>query len=222
MTPGIGAAISGASNIASGVIGQIFAKKNSERQLSQQKELQNYQYSQDVDMWNKQNAYNSPLQQMERYKEAGLNPNLIYGSGSSAGNAATMPKYNAPTAPMRENSKIQTGDMIQQYQNIQMQQKQIDLVESQIKNTDAQSTAQIIQNKYLDDQYGYDIVKRDIGNQKGWKELDNLELDRIQRDYRNKLNKSGLHINDPLPLRILIQAGIGLEDIKRIIKTYKF
>ena len=28
--------------------------------------------------WNRQNAYNSPQQQMRRYQEAGLNPNLIY------------------------------------------------------------------------------------------------------------------------------------------------
>lgn len=35
---------------------------------------------------------------MERYQAAGLNPNLIYGTGSaSAGNASTLPKYQAPS-----------------------------------------------------------------------------------------------------------------------------
>ena len=33
-----------------------------------------------IEMWNKQNQYNHPLQQMARLQEAGLNPNLIYGS----------------------------------------------------------------------------------------------------------------------------------------------
>ena len=28
--------------------------------------------------WNRLNAYNNPAQQMQRFKEAGLNPNLIY------------------------------------------------------------------------------------------------------------------------------------------------
>jgi hypothetical protein len=28
--------------------------------------------------WDRQNAYNSPAQQMQRFKEAGLNPNLVY------------------------------------------------------------------------------------------------------------------------------------------------
>lgn len=42
-------------------------------------------------MWNWQqlqymNNYNSPLQQIQRLKQAGLNPNLVYGSGNVVGN----------------------------------------------------------------------------------------------------------------------------------------
>lgn len=47
-------------------------------------------------MWHMQNAYNTPLQQMQRFKEAGLNPNLIYGQGNP-GNASSAPQYNPPT-----------------------------------------------------------------------------------------------------------------------------
>jgi hypothetical protein len=39
--------------------------------------------------WNMQNAYNSPASQMKRFKDAGLNPNLIYGRGDS-GSASTV------------------------------------------------------------------------------------------------------------------------------------
>lgn len=35
--------------------------------------------------WNMQNEYNSPAAQMERYKAAGLNPNLIYGQSNESG-----------------------------------------------------------------------------------------------------------------------------------------
>ncbi|AXH75618.1 MAG: DNA pilot protein [Microviridae sp.] len=34
--------------------------------------------------WHMQNAYNSPQSQMARLKEAGLNPNLVYGNGATA------------------------------------------------------------------------------------------------------------------------------------------
>lgn len=41
------------------------------------------------DMWQEQNAYNTPDEQMRRLKAAGLNPMLVYGNGSVAGNTAS-------------------------------------------------------------------------------------------------------------------------------------
>lgn len=41
--------------------------------------------------WQLANDYNHPIQQMERLKAAGLNPNLVYGSGSVAGNTTGAP-----------------------------------------------------------------------------------------------------------------------------------
>jgi regulator of replication initiation timing len=43
-----------------------------------------------LDDWNRQNEYNSPKAQMQRYKDAGLNPQLIYGQGTP-GNAPATP-----------------------------------------------------------------------------------------------------------------------------------
>lgn len=50
-------------------------------------------YQREQEMWNQQNAYNSPEAQMSRYKDAGLNPHLIYGQGTP-GNATNMPQYH--------------------------------------------------------------------------------------------------------------------------------
>lgn len=41
--------------------------------------------------WQLANDYNHPIQQMERLKAAGLNPNLVYGSGSVTGNTTGAP-----------------------------------------------------------------------------------------------------------------------------------
>lgn len=41
--------------------------------------------------WNMMNDYNSPIKQMERLKAAGLNPLLVYGSGSVTGNTTGSP-----------------------------------------------------------------------------------------------------------------------------------
>ena len=58
------------------------------------KSMLNRQFQNDVKMWNMQNEYNLPKNQMQRYQDAGLNPNLIYGEGSaSAGNASGYPSF---------------------------------------------------------------------------------------------------------------------------------
>lgn len=71
-------------------------------------------------MWDIQNRYNHPKAQMQRYREAGLNPNLIYGQGT-AGNAEQVPKYMANEYRM---SMPDVLGMIGQYQNIKVQQEQ--------------------------------------------------------------------------------------------------
>lgn len=64
--------------------------------------------------WDKVNAYNSPMQQMQRYKDAGLNPHLIYGNAQ-----------NSPAAMVRQSSASpvearQTANAQQAYANIGM------------------------------------------------------------------------------------------------------
>jgi murein L,D-transpeptidase YcbB/YkuD len=56
----------------------------------------------DKQMWREMNQYNHPAQQMERLREAGLNPNLMYGQGqqTSSGIARQMPQYQAESAQM--------------------------------------------------------------------------------------------------------------------------
>lgn len=49
--------------------------------------------------WNMNNQYNSPASQMERFKEAGLNPNLIYGQQNTSQTAAPAlihPEFHYP------------------------------------------------------------------------------------------------------------------------------
>lgn len=52
-------------------------------------EVWNRQNEYNMGLWGKQNAYNSPAAQMARYREAGLNPNLIYGQSNMGGSVAT-------------------------------------------------------------------------------------------------------------------------------------
>lgn len=80
--------------LASGV-GNIIS---TERANKANKELAEYSFDMQRQMIQEQNAYNSPVQQIARYQEAGLNPSLIYGNGqSSPGNQSSLARYDAPT-----------------------------------------------------------------------------------------------------------------------------
>lgn len=71
------------------------SRENTDKTIRAQREAAELAYQRQVEMWHRQNLYNSPEAQMNRFKAAGLNPHLIYGQGS-AGNATNIPDYHAP------------------------------------------------------------------------------------------------------------------------------
>lgn len=71
-----------------------FNQAQQAREFAFNKQQSDLAYERDLANWHMQNEYNTPQAQLERYKEAGLNPNLIYGNGtSSAGQASAPPTY---------------------------------------------------------------------------------------------------------------------------------
>lgn len=122
------AGVMAAGTIANSGLGSIGAKKRAQRQQKYNLELADRQYGHQVDMWNKMNSYNAPSAQMQRFKDAGLNPHLIYGKGSaSAGNASTMPQYQEQAANMQHGKDIQIPiNVIGMYQ--EYERKKNDLI----------------------------------------------------------------------------------------------
>ncbi len=88
----IGALIAGLAAVTASVVGAFSQRRTNKKN----RELAEYQYSKDVEMWEKNNEYNSPESQMDRYQQAGLNPNLVYGSPAVSGNSTSMPSYDSP------------------------------------------------------------------------------------------------------------------------------
>ena len=93
-------------NILGGVVGMGQDYLQSQINLAQQKDLAKYNavqqtllnqqaFDNNVKMWNMQNEYNTPAAQMQRFRAAGLNPSLMYGSGTGIMNEAAP----APAAP---------------------------------------------------------------------------------------------------------------------------
>ena len=103
------------------------SRENIRDQQAHQMEMAEYQYSKDLEQWERSNLYNHPSQQMARLKEAGLNPAMIYGSGGAKTVATQSPKYQAPR-PDYSGRLPQTNlpQAISLYQDFQMKSAQID------------------------------------------------------------------------------------------------
>lgn len=136
--------------------------------------LKQLEYQQNVDMWNRQNEYNSPAAQMQRFASAGLNPNLIYQQGNP-GNASSAPQFSAPSfrgelANNQLNRSLsiisavssvgkQIMDMIGQTQGLEYQRQQIQGLE--LDNNRKWLVTSILGNTdHVTSQSDPDLIKR--------------------------------------------------------------
>lgn len=84
-------------------------------------------------MWNLQNAYNHPLNQMDRLKAGGLNPNLVYGSGNAITPSASMSVIPSRPLPKPNYGEVM-GSTISQIADLQMKDAQKDLMAVEAMN----------------------------------------------------------------------------------------
>ena len=121
---GIGAASQGANALAIGKMNKKTREWNEAQYAIQRKHAL-------VD-WQRQNEYNSPAEQMRRLKEAGLNPNLVYGKGAdniSAPVRSTDVKGWNPN-PVEFDPSFATG-ALSNYYDLEYRQEQTNLIKKQ-------------------------------------------------------------------------------------------
>lgn len=99
-----------------------------------------------------QNAYNDPSAQMERLKNAGLNPNLVYGNGADA-QAGPIATHSAPTPQTRaethENMFAPLANTASNYLAVRQQQANIRRTEAEARAIDARNVEQMFNNETM-------------------------------------------------------------------------
>lgn len=178
-------------------------------------ELAKYAYSQDLEMWNKQNEYNNPANQMQRLIAAGLNPNLVYGSGSITGNTVgSAPSFKSPEleAPrVQSTGGYNFGDFgSSSFLNFYLGQAQIKNLEQQNRNFEAQEAeirSRAANNAAANAGIVADslskVIKADVD------EATKSDLiDGLRANYQNNVNQAHLSKNavDMLPVSNEIQT----------------
>jgi hypothetical protein len=157
-------------NAASGIAGGIASIVNTNKTIKANKQMAEYAYGKDLEMWNRNNQYNTPAMQMQRFKEGGLNPNLIYGQGNS-GNATSMPKYQTPKMDYNYKAPDFSG-VVGAYQDTQIKNAQVDNIKA---NTQTAIAREI--------NLGYDSILKDIKGMTSQKQLTWTDRN-LEQNYR--------------------------------------
>lgn len=195
MNPLIGAAaISGAAGIFQGSQN----RRAIEAANKEQREFATYMYAREqadnIKFWNMQNAYNDPSAQMQRLRDAGLNPNLVYGSGTNATagpiSTASAPSFRPTPATTSGVAEAVSGvlgsiyDIEQKKANIAQTQAQTKALLAQTSNREFLN--QLNTPEYMTAMQTYEKEKRynELSMQRGSLDIQNLDRIRKEEDLK--------------------------------------
>lgn len=145
-------AINGAINTGFGLLSSYI---NNQMYKKTYKELGQWQNDMNIANWNMVNEYNSPANQMARLKDAGLNPNLMYGQGSP-GQSSPLPGASGNGGNF--NMRPTPIDSMSLYQNALAAQKQ------KIENDRAELRYQKEVNDYENDYRRLSAIRQFIAD----------------------------------------------------------
>jgi len=103
------------------LISGLFGTFNNQQSIEEQKKenqkarehnlsLARLQNQWNIDQWNRENEYNSPAAQMQRFAAAGLNPDLIYGQQTTGGQISGSLTSGAPANPANIGALLASKD----------------------------------------------------------------------------------------------------------------
>lgn len=142
--------------VSGGLLGSYTSKKQDS--YNRRAATTEYERSQEAtqEAWDRETAYNSPVAQMQRLKEAGLNPNLVYGTGiSMTGNTHASPA-SVPTQISRQVPDYSKS--IEKYLTLESLRLNNDIAERTAKNLDVDFQTKI---------YELDLAKQNSSKTKG-------------------------------------------------------
>lgn len=188
-------------------MGELYESITSPKTYAQ--DMANMQQENNIAMWNLQNEYNTPAKQMERFAEAGLNPNLAYEKATN-GNAETPASADYQQAGLQSQQQAQaalfnilsTGiSLSKALSSIRTQDAQTDMYH-QLANkyaADAKLSGQTFDwnNRYRTDEYLNGLINSMIG--KGYQNLSLGTLNKLFLDQgAARYDENGNLIDYPL------------------------
>ena len=166
-----------------------------------QNKTNEYNTQQQWDMWNANNAYNTPAAQMQRFKDAGLNPNLIYGQQ----NTSTPVQVGNAQAPKSTiggfgSTFLDFANMLSVKQDVQRKELENDLLD------------QTLEERKKSYELGNDKTQSEIDKYKSDISVNEKMIDKMQSD----IDRNG-YLNTLSQLEAQIK-NFEIEDFDRLRK----
>lgn len=234
MGPLVVPAITAGASILGNLLNTSATKKNNQRQVDYNRELYDKQRADALADWNMQNAYNSPSQQMQRFKEAGLNPNLVYGQMTNSpvirSTEAKAPDF---VAPRLDTSGI--GSSLGMYYDLKQKQATTELIQEQARGKKLENENLIDSSPYLLEtkQQQSRLVAKQVDNiiedidQK--RNMNPLLRNKIQQDIESSMQtRMWQNLTTPAQIQVtkaikaLTEAKLEGQNIENTFRKYEY
>lgn len=215
------AGVSAGSNLLGTVITNKYNERQAELQRDWNEQMMNKQNAFSLDMWNKTNAYNSPSAQVQRLRDAGLNP-LFYGlDGSSANSfqsAQALGYDRSSMSPM--SNPVSSG--LDAYTQMKSLQKDIELKDAQIDKLSADSSSVKLDNEFKDKTMDARVESVNLGNSLTKENIEKVKSEKSQIEAN--IRKTIAETENEFARKLLIdaQTNVAKAQEKEIIELLPY
>lgn len=206
----LGSAISGAFNLGS-----------NNKSFKQSKELMQLQNSMNLENWNRNNAYNSPSEQIKRLRSAGINPDLFYGNGANGIVPAESPSTGLGSAPSPASIHSDFGESTM---NGMLMAHQMKLLDSEANKNEAITEQTNAQTPWISQlnasQLNLNESNIKLINESVEKIRSESELIKVNKDIQSRVNDMEKILYNAKVETQLTELGASAEQAKTIIKLF--
>lgn len=153
------------------------------------------------------NEYNSPKSQLARYSEAGLSPANVYSQGAGSGTQNLIGNYQTSLGSDIVSSVMGASQLRQQKQ---LQRHQLDLIDAQANNQNAEAALKLLEADWLPEEKKAEIANVIADTLLKGSQKSNVEAQTVSETYKHFLM-------DAQTKEALSKVGVNDQTVRTLI-----